>query len=517
MNNSPYLIRDLHNKMDDFFTDLVYELDIPDSRYEAAERSYKSVGDWLNRESSALKDADPQVYIQGSFRLGTVTRPISDEEDYDVDLVCELDFSKDGITQAHLKALLGRELKEYARVHSMEAPEASRRCWRLNYAEGAQFHLDSLPAVPDGATMGALLRSQSLSNEWGETAIAITDEEHPQYQVHTSDWPHSNPKGYTHWFRSRMRTVFEARRRALALEARASIEAIPDYRVKTPLQSCIQILKRHRDLTFKDAPEKKPISIIITTLAAQAYEQEVMIASALSGILARMDRFIENRNGIVWIGNPTDPLENFADKWEAHPERGVAFFKWLAQARKDFQAAAEAADRAGIVAALAPRLGRRLVEAATSRDSVPGLLSRTGATLRAVGRMLNPSHQQAPPWRNVEQGRVAIRSAKYLRNGFRPQEFSSDNPALPKNAKLIFEAATDIPAPYKVYWQVVNTGDEARAANGLRGGFDEGIVERGKLTRRESTLYRGTHSIECFVIKDGYLAARSGQFLVNIQ
>jgi hypothetical protein len=68
-----------------------------------------------------------------------------------------------------------------------------------------------------------------------------------------------------------------------------------------------------------------------------------------------------------------------------------------------------------------------------------------------------------------------------------------------------------------VYWQVVNTGLEAERVNGLRGGFDEGVITAGKLTRRESTLYRGSHSIECFVVKDGLLAARSGQFIVNIQ
>lgn len=506
--------------MEKFLDDLAKELDIPESRYETAERSYKSVGNWLNRSGSTLKDADPQVYIQGSFRLGTVTRPISDDEDYDVDLVCELKFKKEGITQAQLKTLLGRELQEYARVHSMERPKAGRRCWTLNYADGAQFHLDSLPALPDGAVMGALLRSRGLSSAWAETAIAITDEEYPGYQLRTSDWPHSNPKGYTLWFRWRMQTVFEARRKALALKARASVEAIPEYRVKTPLQTVVQILKRHRDLTFEDNPENRPISIIITTLAAQAYGQELTIEAALYGILSRMERFIENRGGVAWIANPTDPLENFADKWEDHPERGTAFFTWLAQARKDFEAAARAADRAGIIAALAPRLGRRLVEAAASRSNPSGLLSRAGATFQAVrtavGR-LNPAHRQSPPWDALEQGRVAIREATYLQKGFRPREFVSDCPALPKHASLTFEAATDIPAPHKVYWQVVNTGDEARAANGLRGGFDEGIVERGKLTRRESTLYRGTHSIECFIVKDGYLAARSGQFMVNIQ
>ena len=61
------------------------------------------------------------------------------------------------------------------------------------------------------------------------------------------------------------------------------------------------------------------------------------------------------------------------------------------------------------------------------------------------------------------------------------------------------------------------TGREAEAANGLRDGFDQGLVTAGKLTKKETTLYTGRHSIECFIVKAGYLAARSGQLIVNIQ
>ena len=34
--------------------------------------------------------------------------------------------------------------------------------------------------------------------------------------------------------------------------------------------------------------------------------------------------------------------------------------------------------------------------------------------------------------------------------------------------------------------------------------------------RQESTSYSGTHTIECFIVKNGYLVARSGAFVVNI-
>ena len=81
----------------------------------------------------------------------------------------------------------------------------------------------------------------------------------------------------------------------------------------------------------------------------------------------------------------------------------------------------------------------------------------------------------------------------------------------------MFSAATDTAPPYEVFWQVVNTGEEARQANGLRGGFDRGRVDRGRLQRKESTLYEGFHSIECFVVKNGLCVGQSGPFVVNIR
>ena len=353
--------------VEELLEDLADSLQIPPSRYEAAERSYKSVGDWLHRETSTLRQAKPQVYIQGSFRLGTVIKPISDAEDYDVDLVCELSASKARLSQERLKSALGYELKAYAAAHSIDDPEEGRRCWTLQYADSAQFPLDTLPAIPDGAHKRMLLEQRAMSTEWSDTAIAITDREHPNYRQISEDWPHSNPKGYSEWFRFRIQNVFNARRLKLAMEARASVEEIPEYRVRTPLQSAIQIVKRHRDMMFIERADEKPISIIITTLAAHAYNQEPTIAGALYSILVRMNNYIEDRQGVAWIANPTDPAENFADKWQEHPERRDAFFEWLEEARADFAAAAATATREQAFSGLEAHLGKQLVETARAR------------------------------------------------------------------------------------------------------------------------------------------------------
>jgi hypothetical protein len=121
--------------------------------------------------------------------------------------------------------------------------------------------------------------------------------------------------------------------RALILN-RAKIDDVPMYRWKTPLQRCVQILKRHRDFMFKDDDDNKPISIIITTLAGQAYNGEADIGEALTGILTRMDTFV--RASGHRIPNPVNPAEDFADKWASNPKLEESFRSWLLQARRDY-------------------------------------------------------------------------------------------------------------------------------------------------------------------------------------
>lgn len=409
--------------VEELLDDLAESLQIPPSRHEEAERRYKSVGKWLHRDNSSLRHAEPQVYIQGSFRLGTAIKPASDTEDYDVDLVCELTVSKSHLTQADLKAALGHELRLYAEAHGMKRLDEGRRCWTQNYANGAQFHLDTLPSIPDGTAQRQLFESRGYSTEWSETAIAITDRDHPKYRQISQDWPHSNPKGYGNWFRSRMAMIFEQRRLAMAREVQASVEDIPEYKVRTPLQSAIQILKRHRDMTFAERSDDKPISIILTTLAAHAYEQEPSIAGALYSILQRMNRYIEVRDGVDWIENPTDPAENFADRWQLHPERKDAFYEWLEQAREDFANAARSLSRDDAATKLQPRFGAHLMETAVSRRQ--GTTNRSGlarilAGASNIGKLLNPAHRKAPPWNPLLQGEVQINQATVLITGVSP-------------------------------------------------------------------------------------------------
>ncbi|KAB1115982.1 nucleotidyltransferase [Neorhizobium galegae] len=165
------------NTIEAYLEALIAELEITEHRYDQADCSFKSFGEWLHREGSSVRHLDPQVYCQGSFRLGTAIRPLTEDEEYDVDSVCELRLlTKEHLSQFDLKQLLGAEVKLYHDAQNMTKPvREGNRCWVLDYADGAQFHMDIVPALPNAAEQKRLLASVMHDGRWSDTAISITD------------------------------------------------------------------------------------------------------------------------------------------------------------------------------------------------------------------------------------------------------------------------------------------------------------------------------------------------------
>jgi hypothetical protein len=132
------------------------------------------------------------------------------------------------------------------------------------------------------------------------------------------------------------------------------------------------------------------------------------------------------------------------------------------------------------------------------------------------------SHQTPPPWPIRSATRpVAIRCWVHEPRGGR-FEIAHRAGLVLAGRDLEFRAATDVPHPYQVYWQVVNTGEHARQDRALRGddffqakNKDRKAPSSDPLVTWECTKYTGVHWIECFVVKDGSLAAR-GRFDVSI-
>ena len=288
------------------------ELNIAPTMLEKAIKSYTSVGTWL---SDGIP-YDVKIMPQGSMNLGTVIRPISEKDEYDIDLVCLL---KNGSTLplSRIKSLVGDRLKAHG-TYKQVLEEEGKRCWTIQYDE---FHMDILPCVPkDTYYVEPYLTAVKLThkNEWGS------------YEPRFSD-----PYAYHVWFEERMRDVLHVEKRNYATKNNVDIANVPTYIVRTPLQKVIQLLKRHRDILFKDNDEDAPISIIITTLAALSYNGEVNVYEALCNIIDKMPQFIEVRGCEYWIANPVMREENFADKWNEVPNKRTSFMYWIQKVKKD--------------------------------------------------------------------------------------------------------------------------------------------------------------------------------------
>lgn len=339
------------------------QLDISPSMYKLAVERYESIAKYLQN-----KGIEADFYPQGSFRLGTVTRPIKNGKDseYDIDLVCHMTNVKAETKPSDVKHVVGDALKQDARYRELLDDEG-RRCWTLLYADiqDIGYHLDILPSVgEDQDKIQNLTTTYGIKPELAQSAIAITNKSDTAYS-----WASSNPRGYANWFdeingpllnlidKDARKILFESNRTIFA-----SIDDVPSQLIRTPLQRVIQILKRHRDVRFAGhkLENDKPISMVITILASQIVKNEqcrvLDTFTLLNFIVTKLSEYadlIANgnskmstiQNAIIkrnftenrwYIPNPINPAENFADRWhENNNQKAKAFFDWIKWVQAD--------------------------------------------------------------------------------------------------------------------------------------------------------------------------------------
>lgn len=304
-------------------------LDVTKTEYEQITSSYQAVGKFLAESPSPLSEYNPQIRPQGSFLLGTAVRPVSEDGDLDIDLVCELTQKPLSWTQYTTKNVVGDRLKN-SELYRSKLDKEGKRCWTLIYADG-KYHMDILPCFVNKEYTNAV--EQMLLSTDGNisdtTAIRITDKNHSGYysDSNVDHWIKSNPFGLANWF---YRIAYRPSSLSKSIVLSEAIAPIPKYyETKSTLQRVIQLLKRHRDVCFVDDADDKPISMIITVLAARAYNDSLDIFDALKHIAFNMSSYVGGVPGHRVVSNPVAPEENFAEKWTINNKKEENFYKWL--------------------------------------------------------------------------------------------------------------------------------------------------------------------------------------------
>lgn len=338
---------------------IIENLDIPPTLFKNAVEKYNSIAKYLQS-----KGLNVEIYPQGSFALGTVIRPYTQDDNaaYDLDFICQVtDADKNSISAEKLRSYIEGALDESGLYGGKL--EICAECITIRYADinGIAFSIDVVPAVDESLQKKAMLVQKAQNPNLIETAIAI-----PKQVQESYEWITNNPKGYKLWFDdintpylSNSRSFYRASYFEKYSHVFASVEDIPSELERSALQRVIQILKYHRNVFYsrhKDGDKHKPISAIINTIVTEiakhanpawdVYELLKYVVNEFNTYSLQLtmnetlfaqrysDKTVISKKREKWvIQNPANPEDNLADSWT--DETAQIFFKWITNLQSD--------------------------------------------------------------------------------------------------------------------------------------------------------------------------------------
>ncbi|RON51770.1 nucleotidyltransferase domain-containing protein [Pseudomonas frederiksbergensis] len=314
-----------------FIVSMLKKLELSPENHAKACRRYAQFAHHI-AQKLGVDDDDVHVVVQGSMRTQT-TIAGDGREKFDLDVVVKLSGPRferlrdsGPFFEAFGEALEGLE--------GAGKPEAKNRCWRLPYPN-EPFYFDVTPAIP-------------LSQHITGANLRVRDEE--------QGWSPSNPEEFADWFCTiaDKRFIFRRSLNKAAMDS-AKVDPIPDQPIGIDdvLRRMVQLMKLHRDSYYKKQSDArrvaKPISVILVTLAAKAYDEMALsgqyvgcsaIEVALE-LVTRMPAFIQ-RGREIRVENPAMigvHGENFAEKWNTDGGvRDQEFQTWHAVLERDLEA-----------------------------------------------------------------------------------------------------------------------------------------------------------------------------------
>lgn len=309
------IFKDYRLQREELLARIAQELQLDKTRLERMESTYHAVAEVLKKDNDFFDGLEIEIYAQGSKRTGTTVKPINDE-DFDVDTVLHIydffdNYSPDEVYNALIRALEGNS-------YYKSIMEKKKRCVRLNYK--SDFHMDILPAC--------------MPNNFDKEKIKIPEKA-------LKNWSCGNPKGFANWFlniANSMDTSLLRMYSEVLLKAKVETEPLPEeLYMKTPLQRAVQLIKRYRDIYFKN--KAYPVSsIVITTLVAKLYDGEDSIFDAIDNVTQKIkDSYLDSINTghrfKVW--NPVNIEEDFTDSWSQN--HYSSFYSFISDFHKKWQ------------------------------------------------------------------------------------------------------------------------------------------------------------------------------------
>lgn len=410
------------------------------------------------RSCSPFAEHVLRVVPQGSWKHRTIIKPMERKE-FDADLALFLTPIEGWEPKVYIDQLYAA-FRSHGTYRDMVTRQT--RCVTIDYA--GDFHLDIAPVV----VRGLLVTSEYAQNR------RLNEEEE------------TDPEGYNQWFSDKNKYT----RNNMLIKVTRLVKYLRDikhtFSVRSVLLTTLLGNQVHDGILFGDDVE----------------ERFSDVATSLVTVFDRLDEYLQEHETAPEVCNPVLSDELFSRHWD---ELAYANFRdRISFYRQRVDDAYLEEDRSTSIAKWRKVFGDRFAAGVEIASK-----ALTENQLPAV------AHEQRPKWQMSITKRVDIDA--YVYDGEKNHRFGGLNSAgrkLPKGLQIKFVAQTTTESSFDVLWQIVNTGDEAKSAGQLRGGFDP---SEGRLTRWEHTKYKGLHWVRCYVIKNGVCVARSSRFVVLIR
>ena len=237
------------------------EVNLNQSRLDRLETSVRAVNDYLKNNLTGYQKMEKQ----GSYALGTLIKPVGDNDEYDADIQIVMNpnpkwAAKDYVLEINRTLAKNKTYADKLRLKT--------RCVTIDYA--GDFHLDVVPRV---TIKGKHYVCNRIDNKFEET----------------------DGNGYREWFNEKNRIT------------------------GGNLKRVVRLLKHLRD--HKNSFTAK--SILLTTLAGNTIKPSdegttavSTVADTLETVLSRMDTYLQQHPNMPTIKNPVLSTEEFNRHWD---------------------------------------------------------------------------------------------------------------------------------------------------------------------------------------------------------
>ena len=307
--------------LDRLYADIAIRIQLSATAHGKAVQRYETIADRLERGDSPLKGLIQRFYPQGSMAIGATIASGVTDDDFDLDMVLQAQYGS--LAPKQVLDLLFQAINGKPGSRYYGQARRRTRCVTIEYSD---MHIDVTPAerLPATPERQSNIFHHKAPEDPGRRIIA-------------------NPYGFAEWFNRQTPDGSFAEQyasRTSAYEASLLVEAADADPVPRPEPAArkslavvaLQLLKRWRNVQYQSRGGRKPPSIVLAKLVADAAGQANTLTEEMRHQATSMLAFFERAHSAgrhIEVANPVCPADVLTDRWPRTIEQQAVFLSDL--------------------------------------------------------------------------------------------------------------------------------------------------------------------------------------------